>query len=98
LYVEDAARGLLALGGWARPDPLNIGTGQEVSVAALAAAVVEAVGYTGPIRFDPSKPDGQPRKVMDITLATKTLGWEARTGLKAGLEQTVRWYREVLRC
>jgi GDP-L-fucose synthase len=97
LYVEDAAEGMLALAGWARPEPLNIGTGQEVSVAELASEVARATGYTGPIRFDETRPDGQPRKVMDCSKATEVLGWTADTPLSEGLSKTVTWYRERLK-
>jgi GDP-L-fucose synthase len=98
LYVEDAADGLLALAHWGRPDPINIGTGEEVSVADLASAVAKATGYVGPIRFDETKPDGQPRKVMDCTRAKQTLGWTSRVSLEDGLARTVAWYREALSC
>jgi GDP-L-fucose synthase len=95
LYVEDAADGLLALARWGRPDPINIGTGVEVSVAELAVLVAEATGFDGEIAFDPSKPDGQPRKVMDCGLATRELGWSARKSLRQGLVETVEWYRSL---
>mgnify|MGYP001220495842 CR=1 FL=1 len=98
LFVEDAADGLLALANHRRPDPINIGTGQEVSVADLAVAVVKATGFSGPIRFDDSKPDGQPRKVMDCSRARNLLGWHAKTSLEDGLAATVHWYREQLEC
>ncbi len=97
LYVEDAADGMLALGRWAQPEPLNIGTGQEVSVADLATEIARATGYTGPIRFDESKPDGQPRKVMDCSKATEVLGWRAGTPLRDGLRRTAEWYRGRLK-
>ena len=96
LYVEDAAEGMLALADWAKPDPLNIGTGDEVSVADLARAVARATGFTGTIRFDETKPDGQPRKVMDCSKAFEALGWRAATSLDEGLKRTVAWYRERL--
>ena len=79
---------------WGRPDPLNIGTGREVSVADLAQEVARATGFSGPIRFDGSKPDGQPRKVMDCSKATAALDWTANTTLADGLSRTVAWYRE----
>lgn len=94
LYVEDAADGMLALGRWARPDPINIGTGQEVSVAGLAHAIAKATGFQGTIRFDETKPDGQPRKVMDCSKASDQLDWRAGTSLEEGLRHTVAWYRE----
>jgi GDP-L-fucose synthase len=98
LFVGDAADGLLALAQHGEPEPINIGTGQEISVAALAQAVATATGFSGTIRFDSSKPDGQPRKVMDCSLAAERLGWRAETDLEAGLAQTVAWYREQLGC
>lgn len=98
LFVEDAADGLLALARHDSPDPLNIGTGQEVSVAELAQAIAEATGFEGAVRFDPSKPDGQPRKVMDCSRAEAVLGWTAPTSLEDGLSKTVAWYREQLEC
>ncbi len=94
LYVEDAADGMLALGRWARPDPLNIGTGREVSVRDLAHAVARATNFKGSIRFDSEKPDGQPRKVMDCSKAKAEIGWTATTSLEHGLAQTVQWYRQ----
>lgn len=93
LYVKDAADGLLALARWDRPDPVNIGTGIEVSVADLATQIASATGFDGEIRFDATKPDGQPRKVMDCGLAERALGWRAPTSLQQGLAETVRWYR-----
>lgn len=98
LYVEDAADGLLALARYGKPDPINIGTGREVSVADLAKAVVRATGFEGAIRFDDSKPDGQPRKVMDCSRARGLLGWSSETPLDIGLAKTVQWYREQLGC
>jgi len=98
LYVSDAVDGLLALAAFGQPQPINIGTGQEVTVAALAEAVVKATGFSGTIRFDSSKPDGQPRKVMDCTLAFDRLGWRAQTDLAKGLSNTVAWYRRALLC
>lgn len=96
LYIEDAADGMLAMLDWGRPDPLNIGTGVEVSIAELARAVARAAGYAGPVRMDPSRPDGQPRKCLDVTRATRELGWTAATELDTGLDKTVAWYRKVM--
>ncbi len=98
LYVADAADGLLALARSPSSDPINIGTGEEVSVADLALAVAQATEFKGEIRFDPTKPDGQPRKVMDCSRAREELGWIAPTRLSQGLEATVAWYREHLTC
>ncbi len=100
LYVEDAAEGVLrcaerALAG-EHLGPLNLGTGEEVSVARLAFAVAAACGYEGPVRFDESKPDGQPRKCLDVTRMERVLGWRAPTSLEEGLRRTVAWYRQAL--
>ena len=84
LYVEDAADGMLAMLGWPSPEPLNIGTGVEVSVAELARAVAAACGFDGPIAFDTTKPDGQPRKCLDVTRASAELGWRAPTSSRRG--------------
>jgi len=96
LYVADAADGLLAMLSWPSPDPVNIGTGVEVSVAELATEIAAACGYAGPVRFDATQPDGQPRKCLDVTRARERLGWSAPTALAEGLRDTVAWYREAL--
>ena len=96
LYAPDAAEGVLAMLAWRKPDPLNIGTGVEVSIAELAQAVVRACGHPGGVSFDPDKPDGQPRKCLDVTRAREELGWSAPTDLSTGLGHTVRWYRRAL--
>ena len=94
LFVKDPADGLLALARWKKPDPINIGTGIEVSVADLARKIASATGFEGTIRFDSEKPDGQPRKVMDCSKASRAIGWNAQTSLAVGLAETVAWYRE----
>jgi GDP-L-fucose synthase len=96
LFAPDAAEGVLAMLGWESPEPLNIGTGVEVSIAELAQAVVRACDHDGPVVFDASKPDGQPRKCLDTTKARDELGWVAPTDLDTGLRATVAWYREAL--
>ena len=97
LFVEDAAQGVLACARAAMAGqdlgPINLGTGEEVAVAELSQAVARACGYTGPIRFDDSKPDGQPRKCLDVARFTRELGWQAPTSLDLGLARTVAWYR-----
>ncbi len=98
LYVADAADGLLALADLEEGGPINIGTGHEVSVADLTGAIAKACGFEGPVRFDTTKPDGQPRKVLEVSRVRDLLGWTAPTSLEAGLVQTVAWYREALRC
>jgi GDP-L-fucose synthase len=93
LYVEDAADGVLASARCSRPEPVNIGTGIEVPIARLASEISRACGYTGTLRFDTRKPDGQPRKCMSIGAAAERLGWRSRTSLADGLDRTVAWYR-----
>ena len=96
LYAPDAAEGVLSMLAWRSPDPVNIGTGIEVPIADLARAVVQACDHPAGISFDPSKPDGQPRKCLDVTRAATELGWVAPTTLETGLQHTVRWYRAAL--
>ncbi len=95
LYVEDAAEGLLlAAERYGRPEPLNLGSGREVRIDALVHYVQEATGFDGRVVWDGSKPDGQPRRVLDSSRARAAIGWEAKTGLREGLKRTADWYRE----
>ncbi len=94
LHVADAADGVLAAAEHPSPEPVNIGTGVETSIAELARAVVRATGRSLAVRFDPSQPDGQPRKCLAVDRARERLGWVARIDLDAGLADTVAWYRE----
>lgn len=95
LYVEDAARALvLALRGYDSPEPVNVGSGQEISIAGLAHLVARKLGYSGAIRFDPARPDGQPRRCLDTTKAAELFGFKAEVSLEDGLEKTVAWYLE----
>ena len=93
LYVDDLADALCFLmERYEQPQIINIGTGTDVTIAELAALVREVVGFTGRIRYDASRPDGAPRKLLDVS-RSRALGWSARTSLAAGLELTWRWYR-----
>ncbi len=93
LYVEDAARAIhLAAERLQTSDPVNVGSGHEVSITELAQRVARATGFKGEVRFDPSRPDGQPRRCLDVTRARELLDFEARTSLDEGLERTVAWY------
>jgi GDP-L-fucose synthase len=74
---------------------LNIGTGREISIMELASIVAKFAGYAGEIRWDPSKPNGTPRKVLDSTLANN-LGWSSRISLEDGIESTIKWYEKEL--
>jgi GDP-L-fucose synthase len=94
LYVEDAARGIVAaLRGLEGSDPVNLGAGSEISIRELAERIAVATGFKGRFQFDPSKPDGQPRRCLDTSRADQLLGWRAETTLDEGLARTVAWYR-----
>jgi len=93
LYVQDAAEGiLLAAERYDKPDPVNLGTGIEISIRDLAAKVAHLTGYDGQILWDPSLPGGQPRRRLDVSRAEREFGFRARTSLDDGLRQTLDWY------
>lgn len=97
LYVEDAAEGLiLAAEKYDRPEPLNLGSGQEVRIDALLHYIQQATGFEGKVIWDTSKPDGQPKRVLDSSRAERAIGWKATTPLIEGLRRTVEWYRGEL--
>lgn len=93
LYVEDAARGiLLAAEKYNGAEPVNLGSSFEISIADLAKTVKKAVGYEGKIVFDSSKPDGQPRRKLDVSRAKQEFGFESQITFEEGLKKTVEWY------
>jgi GDP-L-fucose synthase len=97
LYVEDAAAAIVALlarGGG--PAPINLGSGEERTLAEIARACAEAVGYAGALDWDRGQPDGMPRKVLDTTRALERLSWRPRVALREGLARTVAWHRAQL--
>ena len=95
LYVQDAAEAiLLAAERYDRSDPVNIGSGFEISIKELATLITELTGFQNKIRWDPSKPGGQPRRLLDVTKAQKAFGFEAKTDFRKGLTQTIDWYRQ----
>jgi GDP-L-fucose synthase len=95
LYVEDAAQAIVtALEKLATSDPVNIGAGSEISIRELAERIAKLSGFGGELRWDPSKPDGQPRRCLDTSRAKELLGWSARIPLDEGLRRTIAWYRE----
>lgn len=95
LYVEDAAEAFVLAGErYEKSDPVNIGSGQEVSIKELAETIVELTGFEGSIRWDPTKPDGQPRRRLDTSRALQEFGFSASTPLYEGLKATIEWYRE----
>ena len=94
LYVEDCAEGiLLAVDGYDGSEPVNLGTGAEISIRALAELIGELTGFDGEIVWDTSKPNGQPRRALDTSRAEELFGFRASTPLRDGLERTVAWYR-----
>jgi GDP-L-fucose synthase len=94
LHVDDlAAAAVYLMERYDSPEPLNVGTGEDLSIAELAAAICETVGYEGDIVYDPSKPDGTPRKLLDVH-RVHALGWRHRISLAEGLKQTYVWYLE----
>jgi GDP-L-fucose synthase len=98
LYVEDAAQGIVAaLERLQGSEPVNLGAGFEISIRDLATKIASATGFNGTFRFDPSRPDGQPRRRLDVSRAEQALGWRAKTPLDEGLRRTVAWFREHVR-
>lgn len=95
LYVEDAAEGIvLATERYDKPDPVNLGTGQEIKVMDLVYLIKDLSGFKGDVEWDTSKPDGQPRRQLDTSRAKKEFGFEAKTDFRAGLRRTIEWYEE----
>src|SRR5215207_3278181 len=95
LYVEDAVEGLTLAGDrYDGGDPVNLGTGVEISIRDLAELIAELTGFEGEIEWDSSMPNGQPRRSLDASRARELFGFEARTPLREGLERTIAWYRE----
>jgi GDP-L-fucose synthase len=94
LYVDDAAEGLvLATERYDGPEPANLGSGEEWSIADLATVIADVVGYRGRIVWDTSKPNGQPRRCLDVRRAEKFFGFKAAVDLREGIERTVSWYQ-----
>ena len=95
LYVEDAAEGIaVAAERYSDPEPVNLGSGNEISIRDLAELVAELTGFEGELEWDTQAPNGQPRRRLDVTRARELFGFEARTGLREGLERTIAWYRD----
>ena len=93
LYAGDCAEAIhLALEGYDSPEPVNIGTGKEISIKDLVYLLRDIVGFDGEIVFDPSKPNGQPRRCLDTSKAEKEFGFKASTPLREGLDKTYNWY------
>lgn len=95
LYVDDAAEGIvLATEKYDSPDPVNIGAGREITIKDLTELVAKLSGFAGKIVWDPTKPDGQPRRCLDTTRAKERFGFAAKTTLEDGLKKTIEWYEK----
>ncbi len=93
LYVDDAARGvILAAEKYDKSDPINIGTGEEISIRRLVALIMKLTGFKGRVVWDTHQPDGQPRRRLDVSRAYGEFGFKARVHLEEGLKKTIRWY------
>jgi GDP-L-fucose synthase len=94
LYVKDAAEGIaLAAANYDGGEPVNLGSGMEISIRDLATLIAKIVGFNGEIRWDTSKPNGQPRRCLDVSRAEREFGFRAHTPFEQGLRETVEWYR-----
>lgn len=93
LYVEDAAHAiLLATEKYNKPDPVNLGSGLEISIKDLAETIKKIMDFSGKVIWDKTKPDGQPRRKLDTTKAKKEFGFKAKADFKTGLKNTINWY------
>jgi GDP-L-fucose synthase len=96
LYVEDAAEGiLLATEKYNDPDPVNLGSGFEISIKDLTTKIAHFTGFTGQIVWDTSKPNGQPRRNLDVERARESFGFKATTDFDEGLKRTIEWYKQA---
>lgn len=96
LYVEDAARGIvMAAKMYDKINPVNLGSGNEINIKDLAEMIARLTGFEGKIMWDTTKPDGQPRRCLDISRAKIEFGFEEGTGFEEGLQRTIAWYKEV---
>ncbi len=93
LYVEDAAEGIvLAAEKYDKPEPVNLGSGSEISIKDLVSLICRLMDFRGEIRWDKSKPDGQPRRCLDVSGALQKFGFKAKTGFEEGMKKTIDWY------
>lgn len=97
LYVEDAAEGIVAAAEkYEKPELVNLGSGEEISIRELVELTCSLVGYEGTVWWDTSKPDGQPRRCLDTTRAAAEFGWRAKTKLREGMQKTIAWFGEEI--
>lgn len=96
IYVEDCADAIvMATEAYNSSCPVNVGTGVEISTRRLVSTIVEAIGFTGEIVWDATKPEGQPRRWFDVSWAEKSFGFKAKVGLEEGIKNTVEWYKRT---
>jgi GDP-L-fucose synthase len=94
LYVDDAARGImLAAERYDKPDPVNLGSSAEISIRDLVKLVAEMTGFDGQIVFDSTKPDGQPRRKLNVDRAKREFEFVAETSFRVGLQRTIDWFK-----
>lgn len=97
LYVDDAAEAIVTAAASCNDgQPINLGSGREITIADLAAMIGRLCGFAGRIAWDPTRPDGQPRRRLDTTRASRLLNWSAKTALEDGLRRTIDWWRSSL--
>ncbi|MFI5282562.1 MAG: GDP-L-fucose synthase family protein [Candidatus Dormibacterales bacterium] len=97
LYVEDAARAImLAAEKYNKPAPVNLGSSDEISIKDLVELVVELTGFKGKVAWDRTKPDGQPRRKLNVDRASREFGFRSSTPFRVGLRETIKWYQEVM--
>jgi GDP-L-fucose synthase len=97
IYVQDCAEGIVkATQNYDKSEPINIGTGVETPIKDLAEKIKDLVGYKGRIIWDASKPDGQPRRCLDVSRAIKEFGFQAKTNFDVGLKNTIEWYNDSM--
>jgi GDP-L-fucose synthase len=93
LYVQDCAEGIVrSLEKYESPEPMNLGSGREITIKDLTELIARLSGFKGQIIWDPTKPDGQPRRCLDVSRAQKEIGFTAHTTLEQGLKKTIEWY------
>ncbi|MDD1728690.1 MAG: GDP-L-fucose synthase, partial [Methanospirillum sp.] len=93
LYVDDAARGIiLAAERYNKSDPVNLGSGMEITIRDLVSLIQELTGYQGKVHWDTTKPDGQPKRCLDVSRAKREFGFEAQMPFREGLQRTITWY------
>lgn len=99
LYVDDAARGIVdAAECYNGPDPVNLGVGEEITIAELVRLISELIGFKGAIRWDTSKPNGQPRRCLDVSRAQQAFAFRATTDFRTGLRATIDWWASKAAC